>query len=181
MKNTILPVVIIAVLNAGCASVDSKHDTDGNSTGIRYYNSAPFILAYSDGKGGIEASVVYLPDTTRVLSLDATAFFSQNMTVMKFDQSILTSSDSTADATAVPKAIVEAAKTVATAAIAASANKPNEVTEYQVPAPYIYRIYYGKDPNNPEKKIWQLVGGQARDKEDSKILPINSTFVRVVE
>jgi len=182
MIKTIMSLITLAVaLIAGCASIDSTQDPDGNKTGIRYYNSAPFILAYSDGKGGIEADLVFLPDTTRVLSLDATAFFAQNKTVMKFEQSILTTADTTADAAAVPKAIVEAAKTVATAAVAASANIPDEVTQYQVPAPYLYRIYYGKDPNDSDKKIWQLLGGQALDKTGVNILPIKSTFVRVVE
>lgn len=171
---------ITATAFAGCAGINSTHDSDGSRTGIRYYNSAPFILAYTDGKGGIDAKIVYLPDTTRVMSLEPTAFFAQNKTEMTFVKSILTTSNTTADATAVPKAIVEAAKTVAMAAIAASANDPKKLNEYTLPAPYLYRIYYGPDPKNPSVKTWHLMGGQAIDK-DGVTLPVQSTFVRGVE
>ena len=171
---TIFALALLAAASAGCASIDSQQDTDGSRTGIRYYNSAPFILAYSDGKGGVVAELVYLPDTTRVMSLDATAFFAQNKTVMTFDKSILNNSETTVDATEVPKAVLEAAKTIATAQIASSANIPDNVVQNELPAPYIFRIHYGKDADNPDVRSWQLVGGQAN-------LPIKSTFVRTGE
>ena len=168
MKATsFLPLALVA-LAAGCASIDSSEDTDGTRTGIRYYNSAPFILAYSDGKGGVTSEIVYLPDTTRVMSLDATAFFAQNKTVMSFDQSVLTASETTANAAEVPKAVIEAAKSIAVAQVG-SGNVPVSDTPKEIPAPYLFRIHY-----DPTTKEWKLVGGQAES-------PVKSTFVREVE
>lgn len=169
MKATsLLPLALAALAAAGCASIDSSEDTDGNRTGIRYYNSAPFILAYSDGKGGVTSEIVYLPDTTRVMSLDATAFFAKNKTVMSFDRSIVTTSKTTANAAEVPKAIIEAAKSIAVAQVA-SAKVFVDDTPNEIPAPYLFRIHY--DPTTEE---WELVGGQAEPH-------VKSTFVREVE
>ena len=164
---TFLSLALSSLVIAGCASIDS-HEEDDTSTGIRYYNSAPFILAYSDGKGGVTTEVVYLPDTTRVMSLDATAFLAQNKTVLSFKRSVLTASETTADATELPKAVLEAAKNLAVAGIG-SGNLPTDHTTNEIPAPYLYRIHY-----DPKEEAWRLEGGLA----DSII---KSTFVREVE
>lgn len=156
----------------GCAGITSNEDTDGSSTGVRYYNSAPFLLAYSDSKGGIVTELFYWPDTTRVLSLDTTAFFAQNKTELTFEDSILITSNTEADATALPKAVITAAKGIATAAL--SGNVPTAGSEKTVPAPSLYRIHYGADPEDPKNKIWQLVGGEGA-------VPIKTTYVREVE
>ena len=168
MKATsFLPLALAALTVAGCASIDSSEDTDGTRTGIRYYNSAPFILAYSDGKGGVTSEIVYLPDTTRVMSLDTTAFFAQNKTVMSFERSVVTTSKTTANAAEVPKGVIEAAKSIAVAQ--AGGNVPDSDTPNEIPAPYLFRIHY-----DPKTKKWELVGGQAGS-------AVKSTFVREVE
>ena len=160
---------LAALAAAGCASIDSSEDTDGTRTGIRYYNSAPFILAYSDGKGGVTSEIVYLPDTTRVMSLDATAFFAQNKSVMSFERSVLTTSKTSANAAEVPKAIIEAAKSIAVAQQVGSGNVPDVNTRNLILAPYLFRIHY-----DPTTKKWELVGGEAKSR-------VKSTFVREVE
>ena len=169
MKATsFLPLALAALAAAGCASIDSSEDIDGTRTGIRYYNSALFILAYSDGKGGVTSEIVYLPDTTRVMSLDATAFFAQNKTVMSFERSVLTTSKTSANAAEVPKAVIEAAKSIAVAQVG-SGNVPDDNTPNLIPAPYLFRIHYDRTT-----KKWELVGGQAKP-------AVKSTFVREVE
>ncbi len=139
------------------ASLKAKDDT---GSGIRYFRSAPYLLVHSDGKGGIEWKIVFLPDQTQPMSAEPTTFLASIDATLKFKNGVLTSSDQIGDATAVPKALIKAAQTVATAAAGAAlsaAGVPSDA-EPGIPAPYLYKIvvrddsvvFYGGQANAPE-------------------------------
>lgn len=136
-----LVAVFVAVLLSGCAGVTiQKENTDAaKDNGIRYYEPAPFLLLYSDSKGGLNSKLLWLPDTTRVMTLKPYAYLAKNDATFKFDKGLLTQAKSVADETVIPTAVVAALKTAAVAAIAA-ANKSEGAENPTVPAPYLYRI-----------------------------------------
>ncbi len=49
-----------------------KSDAGDAGEGIRYYQSSPYLLVYSDSKGGLKWQVLYLPDQTKKMMADTT-------------------------------------------------------------------------------------------------------------
>lgn len=129
-------VTVLAL--CACAGV-TIHKEKAADNGIRYYEPAPFLLVYSDSKGGLISKVIWLPDTTRVMTLKPYAYFAKNESSFKFEKGVLTQAKSVADETVIPAAIVSALKTAAVAAVTA-ANKATKDEVPVVPAPYLYRI-----------------------------------------
>lgn len=140
-----LTVVISALLVVGCAGVTVKpinsiDNPDSTANGIRYYEAAPFLLVYPDGKGGLVSELKFLPDTTTKRSIDPFAVLAQNETTLTFTNGYLSQSKAVIDETVVPKAIVTALEKVATAAMNAAADDPNGFREEDLPLPQLYRI-----------------------------------------
>jgi hypothetical protein len=139
-------VTVVALLTLGCAGVTMKplpsdphaEDALGNK-GIRFFRDAPFLLVYSDGKGGLTSQVLYLPDTTRKMSVRPYAFLASNETKLTFVEGVLTGQEVKVDETVVPKAALEAFETVASAALNAfnTAGTPESAL---LPAPGLFRI-----------------------------------------
>jgi hypothetical protein len=131
--------IAILALVTGCATVQhSKVDQEDNVDGIRYYNSSPYLLAYSNGKGGIITQVLYIADPFKKMSMKPKTFLANAQSTMEFSKGIYKNSKTIADATAVPSAIIKAVEIAATVLIAA-ANKPVD-NSLQIPAPYLYKI-----------------------------------------
>lgn len=120
-------------------SIVSQED-DAKDTGVRYYRSAPYLIVYSNGKGGINASIRYLPDVTQKMSVKPQAFLAKLDTTMDFTNGSLVASKDVADSTGFPKAIVEAVKEVAPLLLQALNNA--DKNEFTVPAPHIYKIVF---------------------------------------
>ena len=137
-------IALLLATSMACASATVTHTNVSNPTadesnrGIRYFGTSPYLIAYSDGKGGIVTQVSYLPDPAKKMSATPVGRLAEVKATMDFDRGVLTTSVEGGDATAVPKAIVEAVKTFAPLLLAGL--KAAEPKQYQVPAPYIYKI-----------------------------------------
>jgi hypothetical protein len=135
---------------AGCAglSVEAIGNTgqaaDAKATGVRFYQEAPFLFVYADGKGGVGTDIKWLPDTTQLMSASPYAVLSKNETTMEFLSSALTTSTVVVDDTIVVNASLEALGKVLAAA---AANTASESELPPVPAPKLYRIIVNGDAN----------------------------------
>lgn len=98
----------------GCAGVAHQPVSDAVAdqrvTGLRYYDTSPYLFIRTDNQGGLTSEFVYLPDTTKKRSAKPFAFLAKNKTVLTWEEdgTALTSSASDVDTGEVPKAIVEA-------------------------------------------------------------------------
>jgi hypothetical protein len=132
----------MAALLSGCAGTHyyeiSEQTTTDDSTvdGIRYYEPAPFILVHTNGKGGLTATTLWLPDTTRVHVVDPYAWFAKHDATYGFTNGVLTSAKSEVDETIIPLKLIEAAKAVALAAADAARSKPSA----SIPPPALFRV-----------------------------------------
>ncbi|MGF6127846.1 hypothetical protein QF019_003057 [Pseudomonas frederiksbergensis] len=145
---------------SGCAGTTSNSLTETENqtdTGIRYFDTSPFLLIYADGKGGLESKVLYLPDSTKLRSIKPYAYGAKNDSTLKFDNGRLTSAKSTVDETAIPSAVISGLEKVATALIKAGNGGVDGI-----PAPYLFRILGDANGN------WTLAGGQAMDASGNK-------------
>ena len=123
---------------ASACSATVTHRRDANDTaekGVRYYNSAPYLLVYSDGKNGLNWQIIYLADQTRVMTADPEAVGGVTQMSLSFSSGVLTSASTTGDTTAIPKALIAAVQT-ALPLLAAGAGPPRP----GFPAPSLYRL-----------------------------------------
>ena len=136
--------------NLGCSArivheaIDEK--ADATNVGIRYYESSPYLIVYSNGKGGIVTQLEYLPDPGKKMSATPQSNNASLKTTLTFENGVLTKADADGEAASVPKAIVSAIKTAApkfTGALNVPTDEEiqkDEEKPYTVPAPYIYKI-----------------------------------------
>ena len=146
-QRLLVAIAGIALMSAGCATVGHRpldpenHQHDQNDIGVRYYRSSPYLIAHSDGKGGVITEVKFLPDLTKLMSAQPKTTLADVDTTMSFENGVLTSASTTADATAVTKAITKAVEGLGTTFLSALANeKAKEPNTYKVPPPVLYKI-----------------------------------------
>lgn len=153
MRSMVLGLVCVAL--AGCAGLemkDVKTAVDEQAAeGFRYYDTSPFLLVYTDGKGGVKSELLYLPDSTKKRSIRPYAYGAKNDTTLKFENGRMVGAKAAVDETAVPVAAISALEKIATSLVKA-ANAGND----GIPPPYLFRIA----SNNGK---WDLYGGQAVD------------------
>lgn len=137
---------------SGCAGYTVKNDQDALQ-GIRYYEPAPFLLVYSDGKGNLTSQIIMMPDLTQKRVIDLYAYAAKNKGTLDFENGVLTKSEMTIDSAAVPEALIGTIQTLGVAAIGAAFNAPESGTTRSIPAPYLFKIVVGV-------KDTTLVGGQ---------------------
>ncbi len=141
-------IVCLALTGSAATITHSRvvSDTDdAKDTGIRYYGASPYLIAYSDGKGGIVTEVQYMPDPAKMMSAMPSARLADVDSTMEFEHGVLKSSEDSADASALPKAVIEAIEKVAPSLIASAFNKTEEPSP-TVPAPYVFKIVvHGSD------------------------------------
>lgn len=118
---------------------------DAAADGIRYYEVAPYLLVYGDGKGGITSSIEMLPDLSRKMNIDLHAFAAKNNTTLTFANGMLTSSKFVVDETVIPAAVVETIKTLGVAAVSKAMNDPTTSKVRLIPAPQLFKIVIDKD------------------------------------
>jgi hypothetical protein len=142
----ILAVLLVWVQFAGCAGVQvgpvPDDQADRRATGFRYYEPAPYILVYTDNKGGLVSKVVFLPDLTNKMSIRPYNYLSSSNVQLSFENGMLVSSESQVDETVLPKAVIAAAEKAAAAM--AGFNAP-PVRGNKIPAPYLVKIVIAKD------------------------------------
>ncbi len=106
--------IVAPLLLAGCAGTTHRAIpdavTDLQSTGLRYYDTSPYLFVHTDNKGGLTSEFVYLPDATKKRAAKPFAYLAKNKTTLTWDEdgAALTGSASDVDATEVPKAVVSA-------------------------------------------------------------------------
>jgi hypothetical protein len=128
-------MALVALLAFGCsAAVKYTPATDGG-TGIRYYQSSPYLLVYSNGKGGLIWQILYLPDQTKMMMVEPKVIGGRSEMTLYFQNGVLTGSTELGDTTELPKAILAAVQS----AIPLLA-MTMEVQQPTVPAPYLYKI-----------------------------------------
>lgn len=140
-----LSLVCLGFVSSGCATMVHRPLTereDATDLGIRYYGLSPYLIAYSNGKGGVATEIKYLPDPAKKMSVTPETTLADIKSTLQFENGALTSATDTGDATAIPQAVRAAVEKLGTALIAGAGNEPDGLNpaEGQVPAPYIYRI-----------------------------------------
>jgi hypothetical protein len=156
--------VLTAACVSGCAGVHFKtipsypnataaQTADTKADGIRYYEQAPFLLVYTDGKGGLKTQFLYLPDTSRKKVLDPYAWLANNNITLSFNKGMLTGNKIVVDETVVPKAVIEVAKIALIASFDAGKGPPGD----EIPPPALYRIWVNTDGSV------ELIGGYGLD------------------
>lgn len=135
----------LLILVAGCTGMDVGRVTSSNHTedlGIRYYQPAPFLLVYSDGKGGIHHEILTLPDLQRPMYAKPYAWAAKNEVELTFANGVLQKGSSTGDGTALPKAVISAIQTIAEASLVA-----DEILDADgnaiFPSPQLFRVDIG--------------------------------------
>lgn len=133
---------VMSLMIVGCsATVTHQMATDGTGTGIRYYDSAPFLIIYSDGMGGLKWQIRYLPDQTRIMTATPTVIGGHTEMTLYFQNGMLGSVSTLGDTTEVPKALIGAVQTALPFLIGvAEGPKPPGF-----PAPYIYKLIVNND------------------------------------
>jgi hypothetical protein len=173
-------LIALAIGTAGCAGTNvsriSNPDygvggkySDDQADGIRYYESAPFLLVYSDGKGGVVSKLLFLPDLTRKRVIDPYATLSSNNSTLTFTNGVLTQGKTVVDETVFPKAVVGALEKVASAIVMGAFNAPGAPPTAQLPPPQLFKIVLL--PHGQAR----LLGGQTVDK-DGKVKMIDVTI-----
>jgi hypothetical protein len=136
--------IILAGALSACAGIDVKpirtQADDKCARGFRYYQPAPFLLVYSDGKGGLISQIKFLPDTTEKMSVRPYAYFASNDGTLEFDAGMLKQASVAVDETIVPVAALDALAKALGAAAAAALNAPQATNEATVPVPYLFKI-----------------------------------------
>lgn len=109
--------------------------------GVRYYGRSLYLLANSDGRGGLEYRLMYLPDPTKRMSAEPYALLASLKAKMNFKNGMLADTSFESDATVVPKAVFEAVKTAASVIVAALEDAgPRAPVSGTLPAPSIYKV-----------------------------------------
>jgi hypothetical protein len=141
MRQAIAALFLLTlVASSGCATVIHHNVTDdAKDAGIRYLRTSPYLLAYSDGKGGIISEVHYLPDPQKKMSATPKATLSDVDLTMTFDRGVLTQTTEALDATAVPTAIAKAVEAFAPKLLGIL-NEAQKEQEHSLPPPYLFKI-----------------------------------------
>ncbi len=163
----------LLLLLTGCVGTtieDIPAERDQDARGVRFYNSAPFVLVTSDRRGSLTSQFMYLPDTTRLLGARPYAFMGVNKTTLTFKNGVLESAKVTTDDTAVPKAIVAAVEAAATAAAKAFLDQGGVAADTGVPPPILLRVVFLGDGSV------KLKGGVAVGPDGKEIKQINVTM-----
>jgi uncharacterized protein YceK len=136
MKHLYMLTVLVAALTSGCtANVIHTSATDCG-TGIRYYQASPYLLIYTNSKGGLKWQILYLPDQTKKMMAEPKVIGGRSELTMYFQNGVLTSSTEIGDTTALPKAIIATIQSAVPLLAKAAFSAPQP----KVPAPYLYKI-----------------------------------------
>lgn len=136
--NNIGLLLVACLFLFSCAGLEIEK-AETSSKGIRYYESSPFLLVYTDNKGGLTSKIIYLPDSTKLMSVRPVSILAKNDATLKFDKGLMTQTKAVVDETAIPSQVISSLGTVATSLIkAANASDGNKT--YEVPPPYLFRI-----------------------------------------
>jgi len=158
MQRALAVVILIStIVLSGCAGMTAKPVADdAKAEGFRYYDTSPFLLLYTDAKGGLKSEVLFLPDTTKLRTIQPYGWGATNKTTLAFDNGRLVKATNEIDETVIPKAVISGLEKIASSA-AKAANGGND----GIPGPYLFRIL--RDNHG----TWSLAGGIAENAADT--------------
>jgi len=165
--------IFLLFLLTGCAGTIVKPianaEMDKKIKGIRFYQPAPFLLVFANGKRQLSSKVIYMPDTNRKMSVRTRAILASNDTNLTFSNGMLTKSIITVKQTEVPVALLDAALKLASAAASAAFNAPDSPQGKVIPGPWLFKIVV-------EETVTKLVGGSGLTPDGEPItIRVNST------
>lgn len=151
---------VVALAAVGCANVTVKpvldQDRDERVRGFRYYRASPYILVYTDNKGGLSSRTIMLPDTTKKMSARPWTVMASTDSTLEFQNGVLTGAQTKTDTTAVPVAVIKAAEKAAVEFAKMGFNvAQRSESAARVPPPSLFKIVPAK--NRPG---FRLVGGE---------------------
>jgi hypothetical protein len=169
-----IPVLLLCWTLAGCAGVTYEtilsEDADVRATGLRFYDSSPYLLVQTDNQGALKAELTYLPDLTKKRQATPYAFLSTNSTTLDFQKGVVTTTVSDVDTTAVPVAVVTALKNIGMEAVkGALLDDPDAADDARpdsVPRVYLFKIVkrdYVDPKGGVPRRDWGLIGASGGD------------------
>ena len=132
-----------ALLACGCSSNVTHEPATADGTGVRYYRSSPYLLVYSNGKGGLKWQILSLPDPTKLMMATPIVTGGRVEMTLYFQHGVLAGSTEIGDTTELAKSVVAAVQ----AAIPLLA-KLRAAEAPTVPPPYLYKIVVAGDQVN---------------------------------
>ena len=151
----------LTLMLSACAGLSGRSLTevqDWSANGFRYYDSSPYLLVYTDNKGGLNSELKYMPDLTKKREVKPYQFLASVDGSLTFEDGILTGAESNGDGTAVPKAVISAMEKVAKAAIAADGKLQTEAKDADGMAPRVYLFKIVKEVDAKGEYVWELKG-----------------------
>lgn len=101
------------VLQPACAGISFKRAADPKTNGIRYYRPATYFLVQPDyAKGQASVTTFHGPDTCQLFAAKPYAFLATNTSKIEFTGGMLSTVSTDSDATAIPRAVIQATAAV---------------------------------------------------------------------
>jgi len=128
---------LAAVALTGCqATVNYAPEGGSAGDGIRYYENSPYVVAYSNGQGGLNWQLMYLPDQTRLMVAKPSIIGGRTEMTLYFHNGVLAGSSAVGDSTALPKAVIAAVQSAIPILSKTLAKPP----PHEFPPPYIFKV-----------------------------------------
>lgn len=165
MKRILAAVTVAAALCAGCtagtttrevpykplpvgdgadakavAAVKAANAAADTGTGIRYLRASPYLLVNANGQGGLDWKILYIADPARKMSVEPYVRGASLDLTLTFRDGVLIGTSEKADATAVPKAILDAVEKILPSLAAAALEDTGAPKTVEVPAPHLFKI-----------------------------------------
>lgn len=131
------PFVCGSLVACAANVIHTPAESSDTETGIRYYQTSPYLLIYSNSKGGLKWQIIYLPDQTKKMIVSPEIRGGRSELALYFQNGALSGTTEVGDTTALPKALLSAVQS-AIPLLAKAAPPTGEPT--LVPAPYLYKI-----------------------------------------
>lgn len=150
---------LVSIL-AGCAGLDYRRDFgQAGVQGIRYYDVSPYIIIVPTPEGGLDARIEYLPDPNKRMAVHPKVQGAKLEATLTFDRGMLKASNAAADALAIPRAVLDVAKTVALGVLDTTEEPPSPGKTDKIPSPQVFKLIARPGKNGSVQ--WWLVGGGA--------------------
>jgi hypothetical protein len=138
LRRTLTALALLSTIGvAGCARITHVPTASfAKPKGVPYYLGSYYLLTYPDGRGGLASQYFFLRDPNKKMFAKSRAWLANISSLLKFEGGVLTNSESTADSTALPAALIEAAETLMKTLAAAN------VVATGVQGPSIYKVRF---------------------------------------
>lgn len=135
MRLTGATLCLYLIACCGCYTHVAHQKATDCGRGIRYYQSSPYLLVYSDAKNGLQWQILYLPDQSKKMMAQPTVYWGRSELDLYFHNGILTGSSELSDTTQIPTAVIAAVQSALPLLAAGFEARANVF-----PAPYLYKI-----------------------------------------